>query len=151
VKLPWWLAPNGRPPAEIWAGPTAPSLPPNPTPVTKLNPPPAPTTLTWIVDRRPTAVDAFDEHVEIMLEGGLIGIGRWQDAAPGGCWANYPWAHCPNWSEPEVLIPDQEQLNHWVRQFSVGNAADKPDCTSIVTFIATRTAEWIAEQRKGRA
>jgi len=143
MKLPWWLEPMGTRPASITNVDTP--------PMTRLNPPPAPTTLTWIVDRRPTAADAFGKHVEILLEGGEIGIGRWQDAAPGGCWANRPWAHCPDWSEPEVLIPPEETLAQWVQQFAAGNAAGAPGCSSIVTFIATCTAEWTANQRKGRA
>jgi hypothetical protein len=115
--------------------------------VTKLNPPPAPTTLTWIVDRRPTAADGFEgRHVEVLCDG-WIGITDWKNAATGA-YRCRPWAHCPDWSEPEVLVPDSDQLETWTREFAQGNAKGREDCASIVDFIAKHTAHWIAAQRK---
>ena len=139
MKLPWWLEPMGTPPAS--------SSDSDSPPMTRLNPPPAPTTLTWIVDRRPTAADAHRGSVEVLLESDEVGIGRWQDAV-SGCWKHFPWAHCPGWSEPEVLVPSDRELGPWVAEFAKGNAAGDSDCSSNVLFIATRTAEWIAKQRK---
>lgn len=47
-----------------------------------------------------------------------------------------------------VPIPSKEDLQGWVQEFTLGNAAGDPDCVSIVDFIARRTAEWVAAQRK---
>lgn len=44
-----------------------------------------------------------------------------------------------------VLIPSEKDTAQWTREFVEANA--KGLDASIVTFIATRTAEWIAAQR----
>lgn len=139
MKLPWWLEPMGTRPASITNADSP--------PVTKLNPPPAPTTLAWIDSRRPTAADAMpDGEVQYLIGGTIIGLAKWHHIAAQ---ANMdPWTHCPGWSEPEVPVPSDKELTQWVGEFITGNAAGKSDCASIVAFIAKRTPEWIAEQRK---
>lgn len=147
MKLPWWLAPNGKPPADWAAGPSAAPQPLDLSPVTKLNPPPPPTTLHWIADRRPTAADALDGNIQVLTKDRLVGITSLRYLLPGGCWADCPWTHCLGWGEPVVLVPSKEDLQDWVKEFALGNAAGDPDCLSIVDFIARRTAEWTAAQR----
>ncbi|MEB3319338.1 MAG: hypothetical protein VKI63_00165 [Cyanobium sp.] len=116
--------------------------------MTKLNPLPPPTTFHWIVERRPTAADALDGNIQVLIQEGFVGITSLEYLLPGGCWANCAWAHCPGWKEPEVLVPSGDHLKKWAVVFSLGNAKGDPDCASIVEFIAQRTAEWIAAQRK---
>lgn len=87
-----------------------------------------------------------DGEVQYLIDGKIIGLSKWYIIASNS--AMVPWAHCPGWSEPEKLVPDDHLLDVWTREFTAGNAAGRKDCASIVTFIATRTAEWIANQRK---